>query len=714
MGNYRILAMESTNEMHCLEVTLKGQVQGVGMRPALFKAAHQSNLTGTISNTGLGSKASLYGKSSEIKQFLDHLSRFLPSHAKVSEKVIKITPCETTFDGLSFEIEKDDNNQRYSIPTDLATCTKCWEEFFDKDDRRHSYPFITCCECGPRWSLIKKLPFEREHTSMDDFPMCHNCHAEYEDPDDRRFFAQTISCPDCGPQLSMEIGDVQARLARGEVGLVKGIGGFAIVGDALDSKVLQRIREIKKRPSKPLAIMVRDKEVFSQLCVNEVFWDKLNSYEAPIRVVKTENSLSTQSLLTPYTDRIGLMAPTSPLHYLLFGKLEYLVFTSGNERGDSIEFDHSQIDHDFLKKFDFVLDHNRVIHQPVDDSVVSTDETLLRAARGYFPKVQDIKNEQGLTLVAHGADMKNSLAFLKGDQIFHTPYISELGSPKSVERLEDIKSSITNLLEIENSVNVSDLHPNYLSSFIADEEGTSLKVQHHLAHAHAAFYESGFSTANVFVCDGTGYGEDGSIWGGEVFSFSNSESEHNGTFERFSIPAGEEVFKSPKLILDCMIGRSQGLVETNSLGRWFDAMAYACFPDELSQLEYEAQAPLFLESKIEPIPWDWPELDFTKKTKLVFPLKELTTLILNSGSSPEQMAWLVHDGLAELMTQAMRKLESNTPVVFTGGVFHNLVLKGRLIARLEGQVEYYFSKICGDHQISLGQVLATVQEGEHA
>jgi len=706
--------MESTNEMHCLELTLKGQVQGVGMRPALFKAARQSRLVGRISNSGLGSKASLYGTSSEIKYFLEHFSEFLPDQAKIVDKEILITSANVGCEGLSFEQEKDDIYQRYSIPTDLGTCSKCWEEFHNQTNRRNAYPFITCCECGPRWTLIQKLPFEREHTSMKDFPMCNECLDEYENPDDRRFFAQTISCSTCGPKLSMEIPDVQNRLNRGEVGLVKGVGGFAIVGNALDSKVIKKIRKIKKRPNKPFAVMVRDKEAFSKLKVKKVCWEQLDNVEAPIRVVELKNHYPTHKEIAPFTERLGLMAPTSPLHYLLFGNLEYLIFTSGNSSGEPIEFDLNQIENTFLEQFDFILDHNRAIHQPVDDSVISRDETLLRAARGFYPKVYDVENNERMTLLAHGADMKNSLAFLKGEQVFHTPYISELGSPKSVERLEQTKSSITKLLEIENPIHVSDLHPNYLSSFVADEEETSLKIQHHLAHARAAFYESGFSAANVFVCDGTGYGEDGSIWGGEVFYLSTSKSEHSGSFERFSIGSSEEVFKIPKSILESLMGNTQGFRETNSLGRWFDAMAYACFPKELERLDHEAQAPIFLEDKVQPIEWEWPTFEFEKQDKHIFPLLELTKIILNSKTTPEQKAWLVHDGLAELITQAIRNFGNSLPVIFTGGVFHNLILKERLVARLENRVDSFFSKNCGDHQISLGQIFATLKEGTHA
>ncbi|TNE95099.1 MAG: carbamoyltransferase HypF [Deltaproteobacteria bacterium] len=586
--------MESTNGLHCLELELQGQVQGVGMRPALYLAAQSYALVGTISNTGSGTYAKLYGSQKKLIEFGEKYHTFLPKLAHITNEKKTFSKGNDAPSTLTF-VNLESDLQKYSIPTDLATCESCWNEFFNTDDRRSGYPFITCCECGPRWSIMKNLPFERESTTMDDFPMCGSCKNEYENPLDRRFFAQTISCPDCGPTVSLSFSDVQNYLNQGAVGLVKGLGGFAIVGNARDPEVIRRIRAIKSRPEKPLAVMLKNNSALSKLGIDCDEWNKFHSSVCPIHLIEPKTDYLPHSLLTPTTKKIGVMAPTTPFHFLLFGELDALIYTSGNRKGDPIEYELSDLDQDFLSSFDFVLDHNRKITQPVDDSVISQNDTYLRDGRGLSPKVFLSPRTCNQTLLAFGADMKSSLALYHKDQIFLTPYLGSLSTSKSVERVEQQINEIEKLFKVKINQVISDSHPNYLSSYLASLWGQPFQVQHHLAHAEASLFESGFNEALIFVCDGTGYGNDGSIWGGEVFHSNSNLTKHIARFENFSILPGEDSFKDPNILLQTLLEQPQHSVFTNSIGRWFDAMTALCFPDRFNELSFEAQAPLFLE-----------------------------------------------------------------------------------------------------------------------
>jgi hydrogenase maturation protein HypF len=706
--------MESTNQMHCLEMRLKGQVQGVGMRPSLFRLADSLGLSGTLSNSAQGTELKLFGSREKLSQFTDQYQDHIPTSAKVEDSQYSLSQTEQRERELRFqECEIREENINYSLPTDRGTCPECWNDFFDPSNRRYQYPFITCCECGPRWTLIKKLPFERNNTSMIDFPLCQDCQSEYDTPEDRRFFAQTISCSQCGPKTNLSFDDVQKRLSKGQVGLVKGIGGFAIVGDARSEDVIRRIRKIKQRPDRPLAVMVKDQSAFEKLNVKEMSYKKLQTFECPIQVCEIDQTELPLSLIAPGLSSLGVMAPTSPFHYLLFGDLDYLIFSSGNLKGEPIEYDLNSVDPELLDLCDFFLDHNREIAQPVDDSVVSVLGSLIRVARGHAPRTYSIENKKNISAMAWGADMKSSLALIHQNQIFHTPYIGTLGSPRSVDRLMETKRKMEDLFECQCQENVADLHPSYLSTYVAEESGEASKVQHHYAHAQASLFESPFEKAICFVADGTGHGLDGKIWGGEVFHLSEESSQHVARFENYGINPGEESFQTPEKIFNAF-QEETSLVKTNSIGRWFDLMAWHCFPKELKSLSYEAQAPIFLENHVEEVDFSWPTFDFLEEQLLILPLRELSDLIFKVELRPEQKAWLVHDGLAEIISQSLKQLSHNDPVIFSGGVFHNSILHQCLLRRLEGVRETYFSKDCGDHQIALGQILARLREDRNA
>lgn len=701
--------MESTNGMHCLELELQGQVQGVGMRPALYRAAQSFALVGTFSNIGRGTYAKLFGSKNNLIEFGEKYHTFLPKLARITDEKKTLSKSDEAPSTLSF-INLESESHKYSIPTDLATCETCWTEFLNPNDRRSGYPFITCCECGPRWSIMKELPFERESTSMHDFPMCNTCKSEYENPLDRRFFAQTISCSGCGPKASLSFSEVQSYLSQGAVGLVKGLGGFAIVGNAKDPEVIRRIRTIKSRPEKPLAVMVKDQDALSKLGLDSRDWRNISSSVSPIRLIEPKKNSLPLSLLAPTTKKLGVMAPTTPFHFLLFGELDFLVYTSGNRKGDPIEYELSDLDQDFLSMFDFVLDHNRKITQPIDDSVISENKTSLRIGRGLSPKVYSSSRTCHQTLLAFGADMKSSLALYHQGQIFLTPYLGSLSSPKSVERVEQQIREIENLFKVNIDQVISDSHPTYLSSYLASLWGRPFQVQHHLAHAEASLFESGFNEALVFVCDGTGYGDDGVIWGGEVFHSNTSVTEHVARFENFNILPGQESFKTPKLLLKAILEKPKHSVSTNSIGRWFDAMTALCYYDRFDELSFESQAPLFLEDQAIETAYEWPSFCFTENFPLKLPLDQLTQILINLEVSSEHKAWLVHDGLAEMIFQSLHHMNTQLPVVFSGGVFHNGLLKKCLINKLKKSFEYYFSRDCGDHQISLGQILAYLKQ----
>ncbi|MCO4793417.1 MAG: carbamoyltransferase HypF [Bacteriovoracaceae bacterium] len=713
--------MKSTNVMHCLNIKLKGLVQGVGMRPALYRQAQKFNLIGSIENNHIGSELELFGEKEILNSFLKDLEKCFPKSSHVTEKIITWSSKECLHSELQFKKSTSKKEAKeYSIPVDLSTCKKCWSEFKDPGNRRYLYPFITCCDCGPRWSILKDLPFERNDTSMVSFPMCSQCKNEYENPNDRRFFAQTISCNDCGPKASMNFKQVQELLLSGKVGAIKSIGGYALICDATNKMAIERVRKIKNRPSKPLGIMTRDKKSFNSLSTSGVEWEDLNTPASPMIISKYNNTLATQHSLAPYNQNIGVMAPPSPFHYLLFGELNHLVFTSANRSNFPLIYENNKLEEQLNADLDFILDHSRTIERPIDDSVLSTSGSIIRKARGLAPQVYKVKNYQDENvIIASGSDLKSSFAILNGENIFQSSFLGDLENAKTLERYEKEIDKTLDLLNLTSEKSLCDKHPKWLSRNYALSYKECIEIQHHKAHSMAAAFEHSESNCYIFACDGTGFGDDGNIWGGECFHYKNGNLNRVASFEKFNVPAGSVGHRSPRILFDMMMNYKVDGLKTNSVGRWFDAMAWYCFPDQLESLSYEAQAPEFLESKSVEATTSWPTLVFNEDNdgKLIIPLLEISDLIIKSDYPPENKAWLFHDGLAEVIIQYLDHIACDEHIIFTGGVFHNALLTERLKSKNEFRnFNLLFPEgiPCGDSHISLGQILYFLKGGRDA
>jgi hydrogenase maturation protein HypF len=678
-----------------LLIEIYGQVQGVGLRPWLFRLAHTRDLKGTIGNSLTCAFAHLEGPESAIEAFLNDLKSKPPSPAIVRDIKVRATQWHgknsLTFESTSNFVEsamaslndhqrdpKNDyqrdstrNNTRetelkssaiWSAPPDLATCKLCWSEYLNPVSRYHLYPFISCLACGPRWSILRSLPFNRENTTYSEFSLCVQCREEYQNSENRRFHSQTISCATCGPKIQLlscpqmssidALNAVADGLAQGQVGAIKGLGGFQLVTSALLPQAIIRLREIKRRPDQCFAVMFRDEKTFIEFGGTTEQWSQLQTSHASIHSMKNIG-LPTQKLLAPDLHELGVMFPTTPLHYAILERIKVAVVTSANASGFPIPATLKELKqmNDQWFSLDFILDHNREIAHPIDDSVIR-GSTVLRAARGLSPKLRPLNlwQQRPTTIeqkgpiqhvLALGADLKNSCAFSGLEYTVELPYAGKLDT---IEAAEVVKSRLRKSLSVFNfkpEVILEDPHPQSLTSQILPDEFQNctkiLKVPHHLAHAYSAL-ESMNEYRNVLFLsfDGTGYDspESSSTAGGEGYIWRNGKLEKVLSFFEQPIIGGDLAVREPwrlaaisllkqgwntSKILQSLeswdtsnLPRSDQRMETlevlksvlqlrletpktTSAGRWFDAVASILDFGFRSQT-YEAQAPIRLES----------------------------------------------------------------------------------------------------------------------
>lgn len=633
------------------------------MRPWLFRLAQSHELRGQIFNHSAGTSAVLQGPALAIQSFRQDLTSALsgPIHhfpAQV-EKLVFSEIDSRKFDRLEILNAPPVTMGHFfspltlSAPPDLATCLKCWLDFSNPKSRFFNYPFISCTSCGPRWTLLRKLPFEREHTSYADFEMCTDCEKEYSDPSSRRFFSQTMSCETCGPKIQLHLDSQQTlrenppkntlskdvfrecstALKAGKIGVIKGMGGFQLIGNALDVHAIQRIRALKQRPDQALAVMFRDLETFQFYGGGAQMWNELRSPEAAIHST-SGLEFPTRHLIAPDLNEAGAMAATTPFHFLLQSEVPLLVVTSANQNGSPIPRTIQEIEFRIGSEIDFVLDHNREITFPIDDSVVK-DGQVLRAARGILPRVHPRKGNKAQPekdVLALGADLKNSAAFTQNGITTELPYA---GTISTLEGLRTLKSRLERQLKLFDFVPkavLCDFHPETLTcqlNLFPDLVPT--RVPHHLAHAMALQ-----TTADLVLSfDGTGFNGDMDANGGEGFVTRPKgrpdewaderliQPERRLQFEPTPLVGGTSAVREPwkfattsllrggmdrteilKLFPNVdpaafqtvvQLSKSHNLVMTTSAGRWFDAAsAIVCFGTR--NQTYEAQAPIRLES----------------------------------------------------------------------------------------------------------------------
>ena len=594
------------------DVTVQGVVQGVGFRPFVYRRANEHSLAGTVRNTGdAGVEIKLEGGSESVEAFLEDLRERPPPLSRVESIEIDRTEIgRTEIDRTEIDLTEGDGNSREetddefrilqstdddggsgTIPPDTGICDRCLDDVSDPMSRYHRYWATSCVDCGPRYTVIRELPYDRPRTSMDTFPMCAACRAEYEDPADRRYHAQTIACPDCGPTLSLlepvDGGDrsdgdrreraagpeaIEAtarRIARGEIVAIRGVGGTHLACDATDPAVVERLRERTNRPGKPFAVISPSVDgVRSFARVSETEREQLEDVRRPIVVLERDDD-GWLDTVAPGLHTVGVMLPYAGLHHLLFDRIETeedseadglegpLVMTSGNMPGDPMCTSVDEIFGSLSGVIDAALVHDRDIVARCDDSVVRVvdgDRRFLRRSRGWVPQPLPRRIE-GPPVLALGAEFDSTIALARDDEVFPSQHLGDVDDPATERFLRGTVDHLAELLGVDPGVVACDAHPNFLTSKLAREYATEepIRVQHHHAHAASLLGEHDRDRAIVIAADGTGYGSDGTIWGGEVLDATRDSFERIGGLGTFRLPGGEAAIERPARILASLL-----------------------------------------------------------------------------------------------------------------------------------------------------------------
>jgi hydrogenase maturation protein HypF len=706
------------------KVVLRGAVQGVGFRPFVYRLATELGLTGWVINTSQGVFIEVEGERVTLNQFVLRLDKEKPPRSVIQGFEFSFLDAIGYIDFEIRHSEETGAKTAFILP-DIATCADCLREIFDPNNRRHLYPFTNCTNCGPRFTIIESLPYDRPNTSMKHFKMCPKCEAEYQDPGNRRFHAQPNACPVCGPKLNMPVATAAEVIRRGQILALKGIGGFQLLVDARNAEAITRLRQRKHRDEKPFAVMYPSLEAVKQDCrVSELEERVLLSPESPIVLLESK---SVATAIAPGNPYLGVMLPYSPLHHLLMRELTFpVVATSGNRSDEPIcinEFEAHECLDDIADAF---LMHDRPIVRPVDDSVVRVmlgRELVLRRARGYAPLPVHVKEELPHVL-AVGAHLKNTVALSIGHEVFISQHIGDLEMQPAFAAFRNVAADFQRLYEVTPELIACDMHPEYLSTKFARELHTPRsQIQHHYAHIVSCMTENELEAPVLGVAwDGTGYGTDGTIWGGEFLLVDDASFERVAHLRQFRLPGGEAAIKQPRR---CALGvlyeifgdeaftdddppaLRQMLVKgvncpfTSSAGRLFDAVASLL--GIRHRVNFEGQAAMELEFLVQPgVEEAYPAgLDW----------QPMVEAMLQDDATVGVKATKFHNALAETIVQVAQHI-GEEKVVLTGGCFQNRYLTERAVRRLqaEGFHPYWHQRVPpNDGGIALGQVVAAAR-----
>ena len=716
-------------------MALYGAVQGVGFRPFVYRLAAEMGLAGWVLISSAGLVVEVDGAPEELRRFLDRLQAEQPSAAVVLAREVSFLAAAGV---TRFEIVASDDASEKSaaVLPDLATCPQCLHERSDTANRRYRYPFTNCTQCGPRYSIILDIPYDRPNTTMRGFTLCPDCLREYTDPADRRFHAQPNACPKCGPRLTMEISEAAAEIAAGRILALKGIGGFQLVADARNQEAVARLRRLKHREEKPFALMMPSIEMVREHClVSTEEARALASAAAPIVLLRP---LAHASGLAPSVAHnspyLGVMLPYSPLHHLLMRAFPFpLVATSGNLSDEPIAIENEEALRRLGGIADAFLMHDRPVARPCDDSVVRVTrgrENVMRRARGYAPLPVRLDRELPPVL-AVGGHLKNTVAIAVGRQVFLSQHVGDLDTPEARRAFANAIDDLCRLYRFKPELVACDLHPDYASTRWALASGLPVvRVQHHHAHAAACAAENAIRGPYLAVSwDGTGYGSDGTVWGGEIFLAEDNRFERVGHLRQFRLPGGEAAIKEgwrseasllyetfgPQAVGDVvlrrMIERGVNAPRTSSVGRLFDAVA--SMAGIARQSRFEGQAAMLLERAIDgatieeayPLPQKDGVADWA-------PLVEAVRRDVERGEARASIAARFHNALAEWIAAAAAR-SGVRQVALSGGVFQNGYLVERTVALLENQgfAVYTHQRVpANDGGIALGQAALSRQE----
>lgn len=757
-------------ERHRWEI--EGIVQGIGFRPFVARQAIRLGLTGWVANTSRGAVLEVQGASAALQQFFAELAARLAFPGLLSQPGTALL--DPIPDEADFVIRPSlaDSLPGPCLQADQAPCPDCLRELLDPADRRFRYPFLSCTQCGPRFSIVRRIPYDRSNTTMAAFRLCPACVREYGDPTDRRFHAQTIACPWCGPRLSLcdsrgqvlarddeALRQAEAALLDGLIVALKGVGGFQLLVDARNQKAVQRLRKRKGREAKPFALLVRDLYQAGQLCQGgDAEWRILGSSKAPIVLLPRRSDARIAPAVAPDLPWLGLMLPASPLHYLICQDLGIpLVATSGNRSEEPLCIADAEAFDRLGNIADLFLTHDRPIARPLDDSVVQVVDgrpMVLRRARGYVPEPVPCDQPTAIEpLLALGGHLKNTIALSVGEKIVMSQHLGDLVSPAARQGFSNAIHDYLTLFQVEPAAIICDAHPDYASTVWAEEQASArglplYRVQHHQAHVFACMVEHGLDGPVLGVAwDGTGYGADGTIWGGEFFLADKDGCRRIASLLPFPLLGGDAAARQPRRsalgvlwtvfgeealercdlpsvrsfarpersTLKRLFRQQVGVVMTSSMGRFFDAVASLLDLCHVSRYEGEAAMRLqaaasSLETRrnAEPYPFvicDEQRIDW----------RPVIHGLLADRDQPHRAAACFHATLVEIIATLAEGTRMPT-VVLAGGCFQNRLLLESVAARLrnDGRKVLWPQDIpTNDGGLSLGQIAAVVL-GRHS
>jgi hydrogenase maturation protein HypF len=744
-----------------LRVHIQGIVQGVGFRPFVYQLAHQHRLNGYVANTPKGVEIEVEGGQEALQDFLQELPKTAPPLATITQIDTEELP---TANYYNFEIKSSEDGEERAalISPDTATCSDCLRELFDQQDRRYRYPFINCTNCGPRYTIINDIPYDRPKTSMAAFTMCNDCSREYYDPMDRRFHAQPNACWACGPQVWLAdgegkdldikepIAEAAGLLSQGAILAVKGLGGFHLAVDATQQEAVERLRWRKGREEKPLALMSSSLEqIETYAFIGEDERQLLTSAKRPIVIVPKRPGNIIASEVAPRNRYLGVMLPYTPLHHLLLSHpLVALVMTSGNISEEPIAIANLEAVKRLGNIADYFLFHDRDIILRSDDSVLRIARgrpRQIRRSRGYVP-VPIFLRKSVPEVLALGGELKGTICLTKENRAFVGQHIGDLENLETLEFLQQTVDHLQRILEVRPSLLVHDLHPDYLSTQVAEaqDELPTLAVQHHHAHVVSCMAEHGLQGKVLgLALDGTGYGEDGTVWGGEILLADEKLYERVAHFEYVPMPGGAKAIKEPWRmavaylwatfgqeifqeelplprkwdrgqieVLVHMMQRGLNSPLTSSCGRLFDGVA--ALAGLRDRIAYEGQAAIELEQWLEPTAERYHyEFREVGEKLLLSPTAIFRQVYEDavSGVEPSMISGKFHQTLVEMFAEVsvnLCKLHGLNRVVCSGGVFQNVFLLENLEERLAGSgLEVYTPELipANDACISLGQAV---------
>ncbi|MFQ5568965.1 MAG: carbamoyltransferase HypF [Rhodothermales bacterium] len=744
-------------------IDINGIVQGVGFRPFVYRLARQCGLAGFVNNSGDGVCVEVEGLSEDIERFCARLREEAPPLSRIVDVCFK----DVVPDGVrEFVIRA---SQRDALPVtlispDVGICEDCLKELFDPCDRRYRYPFINCTNCGPRYTIVEGIPYDRPYTSMRVFEMCPDCDREYHNPENRRFHAQPNACPVCGPQVALHdnagrrldvedpIEEVVAMLRKGAVVAIRGMGGFHLVVDTRNDEAVQTLRRRKGRAQKPFALMAPDVESVRSFCKVSPEEEKLlEQHTRPIVLLEALAGHGLAPSVAPGQRYLGFMLPYTPLHYLLVqGRFDALVMTSGNFTEEPIAIGNDEALERLASLADYFLLHDRDILQRCDDSIVRQGlgkPRLLRRSRGYVPAPIFLAKPTRKRILACGGELKNTVALSRGKEVFLSQHIGDLDNPSALAFFENSVDHLERILRIKPEIIAYDLHPEYLSTkWAMKQEGMPrIGVQHHHAHMASVMAEHGcYDPIIGIILDGTGYGLDGTIWGGEVLVGDASGFERHAWLKPVPMPGGTAAIKQPwrmalavlytaygvemttldlpflesyrrgeVALIQRMIDRRINSPLTSSCGRLFDAAS--ALVGLCSEINYEAQAAIALEMAVDVSVEEHYSAALANVVGSgalpVVPLIQAMVADIRRGVPVGAVAARFHRSVAEIFlraAEAAREQHRLHRVGLSGGVFQNMQLFTMLVRRLQDrgfEVLAHSNVPTNDGGLALGQVV---------